>query len=282
MWALTDGSRLFRSSDHGDTWEERSAWRDACCPFRQVAFISDREGWLATPSVPGTQCQFQSVGIAHTTDAGTNWDQFFVPAPPSSTDPSGLANGQCKSGLVFTDPQRGFLSASDPNFAPVIYRITDGGHTWSPSRPLPDPPGFTTRGAGFVLHAGRVHAFGTTLLIAASGTSDGKLTTYVFRSVDGAASWSYLATFPEAGGAVAFASASRWLQITRSSPGPATETTNGGATWHPFDSDHSQAAGVPPEIVFADPLVGYATLRGGIQRTVDGGAHWTSLRTPGT
>jgi photosystem II stability/assembly factor-like uncharacterized protein len=56
----------------------------------------------------------------------------------------------------------------------------------------------------------------------------------------------------------------------------------GGATWHAFTFDYSQAAPIAPEIVFGDPLVGYATVRGAIQRTVDGGAHWTQLKTPGT
>ena len=37
-----------------------------------------------------------------------------------------------------------------------------------------------------------------------------------------------------------------------------------------------------PEVVFADSLVGYATVRGGISRTVDGGLHWTDVHTPGT
>jgi photosystem II stability/assembly factor-like uncharacterized protein len=34
--------------------------------------------------------------------------------------------------------------------------------------------------------------------------------------------------------------------------------------------------------VFGDANVGYATVRGSIQRTTDGGAHWTAIKTPGT
>lgn len=279
VWVLVAGSRLFRSTDRGDTWEERSAWLGPCCPSREVAFIDESEGWLATPGVPGTQCTFQPVGIAHTIDAGTTWDQFFVPAPPAAADPSGLANRQCKGGLLFTDPHHGLLSAWDPNSPPRIFRTTDGGRIWSPSRSLPDPPGFTTRGAGIALRASRVRAFGTTLLVGASGQIDGRLVSYVFRSVDGGTSWSYVATLPETGGAFAFVSESRWLQIA---PRSSKETTDGGATWHAFTSDYSQAAGVAPTIVFGDALVGYATVRGAIQRTVDGGAHWTPLSTPGT
>ena len=34
--------------------------------------------------------------------------------------------------------------------------------------------------------------------------------------------------------------------------------------------------------VFGDASVGYATVRGAIQRTTDGGAHWITIKTPGT
>jgi photosystem II stability/assembly factor-like uncharacterized protein len=130
------------------------------------------------------------------------------------------------------------------------------------------------------LRAGRVHAFGATLLVAAQGSADGRLLTYVYRSTDGGASWTYAVTAPEPGGAFAFVTATRWLQIV--APSAMKETTDGGTTWHSFATDYTQAAPIAPEIVFADALVGYATVRGGIQRTIDGGAHWTGLKTPGT
>jgi photosystem II stability/assembly factor-like uncharacterized protein len=279
VWALVAGSRLFRSADKGDTWQERSVAADFL-GNNEIAFVSDNEGWVATPSSPATQCQFQSVGMAHTVDGGAKWDVLFVAAPPAAADPSGLANGQCKERLVFTDGQHGLLSAWDPNSPPRIFRTLDGGRAWSPSRPLPDPPGFTTRAAGFTLRAGRVRAFGTTLLVDASGSIDGRLVRYAFRSVDGGATWNYLATLPEGESAFTFVSASRWLQIAP--PSSSKESTDGGATWHAFTTDYSQAAPIAPEIVFGDPLVGYATVRGAIQRTVDGGAHWTPLKTPGT
>ena len=79
VWALVAGTRLFRSSDRGDTWDERPVPTD---PLGQneVAFISQIEGWLARPAQPGTQCTFQSVGIAHTTDAGATWVQLVAAA----------------------------------------------------------------------------------------------------------------------------------------------------------------------------------------------------------
>lgn len=277
VWALVAGTRLFRSTDRGDTWQERSAALDMRSFTREIGFISDTEGWLALPGQPGTQCTFQPIGLAHTVDAAAKWD-VLVDAAASST--AGLADRQCKERLVFADAQRGFLSAYDPNSAPIIYRTGDGGRTWIASRPLPDPPGFTTVGAGIALRAGRVRAFGTTALVDASGQMNGRLVSYVFRSLDGGASWSYLVTLPNGEGAFAFVSATRWLQIA--APSASTETTDGGATWHAFTTDYSQAAPIAPEIVFADSPVGYATVRGAIQRTADGGAHWSLIKTPGT
>jgi photosystem II stability/assembly factor-like uncharacterized protein len=278
VWALVAGTRLFRSTDRGETWEEHRATRDFIGGNAEIAFLDDNAGWLMLPGSPGTQCQFQSVSLAHTTDAGIRWEALIVAVARGQTDV--LANGQCKSGLVFVDGRRGFIGAWDPNGAPVIYRTADGGRTWSASRPLPDPPGFTTVGAGVALRAGRVRAFGTMLLVDASGQLNGRLVSYVFRSDDGGASWTYLATVPDRDGALALVTATRWLQI--SIPDSSKETTDGGVTWHVFDTDYSQAAPIAPIIVFGDPLVGYATVRGGIQRTVDGGAHWTHIKTPGT
>lgn len=276
MWALVAGTRLFRSTDRGATWEEHRATRDFIGGNAEIAFLDDNAGWLFLPSSPGTQCQFQSVSLAHTTDAGIGWEALIVAAARVQTDV--LANAQCKERLAFIDAQRGFLSAYDPNSPPVIYRTTDGGRTWTASRPLPDPPGFTTVPSGTVLRADRVRAFGTTLLVSARAS--GIRSHHVFRSLDGGAAWTHLATLPQGEGAFAFVSATRWLWIAL--PSSSKETTDGGATWHAFTTDYSQAAPIAPEIVFGDPLVGYATVRGAIQRTVDGGAHWTGIKTPGT
>jgi photosystem II stability/assembly factor-like uncharacterized protein len=280
VWALVAGSRLFRSTDRGETWQDRSGSLDPLAFSREIAFISDGEGWQKTTGSSGAACSVQWTGIGHTVDGAATWSQVVPAAPPAGADPSGLFGGPCKNGLTFADSQNGFLGARDPNSAPVIYRTADGGRTWGASRALPDPPGFTTRGGGAVLQPGRVRVVGTTLLVAASGETGGRLATYAFRSVDGGSTWVYVATIPEGEGAFTFVSATRWLLIA--TPSSSKETTDGGATWHAFTTDYSQAAPIAPEIVFGDPLVGYATVRGAIQRTVDGGAHWTTIKTPGT
>jgi photosystem II stability/assembly factor-like uncharacterized protein len=280
VWALVAGSRLFRSTDRGDTWQERSVALDPVAFGREISFISEREGWSATTGSPGTACSSQWTGIAHTVDGGATWEQLVPQAAPTSGNPSGLFGGPCKNGLTFADAQHGYLSSSDPNGAPVIYRSADGGRTWSASRPLPDPPGFTTRGGGDVLHPGRVRAFDGVLLVTAVGAVGGQSVGYVFRSLDGGGSWTYASRVPDAGGTVAFVTAARWIEI--GPPSSSKQTADGGATWQSYTTDYSQAAPIAPDIVFGDANVGYATVRGAIQRTIDGGAHWTALRTPGT
>jgi photosystem II stability/assembly factor-like uncharacterized protein len=167
---------------------------------------------------------------------------------------------------------------SDPNHVPVIYRTADGGGTWTASRTLADPPGATTGPGGFELQPERVRAFGSTLLVPVLGPT----ARYVYRSTDGGATWTYAATAPNPQSPLAFLTDTRWLLLAI--PGPSQMSTDAGKTWQPFQTDYQQAAPIIPELVFGDASVGYATIpsRGSIQRTVDGGAHWTAIKTPGT
>lgn len=234
--------------------------------------MSAREGWLLGAGPAAMECGSQSIWLWHTVDAGASWARGV---------PSGIADGSCAVGLTFAAPMRGYLVTERADSAPVIYRTDDGGTSWIPSRPWPDPPGFATRGGDLTLHPGKVRSLGSTLLVEAGGIGlSGGPQRYVFRSTDGGATWSHAATLANPGGTVAFVTASRWLHLFE--PTRLTETTDGGSSWHPYDSNYAQAAPIAPTILFGDPLIGYATVRGGIQRTTDGGKTWTALRTPGT
>lgn len=269
VWMLVGGTHLFRSADRGDTWTARPLPSGNVSP--DIAFVSDPEGWAAQRGSPATQCQSQSVTVWHTTDGASSWQKL---------DASGIADAQCKTALVFVDSQRGFLSAFDENSASVIIRTSDGGKTWAASARLPDPPGFTTAPAGFTLRPGPVADFGSALFTYAVALANGQEKTYVFRSGDAGASWTFASTAPVDREAVIFLTPTRWLQI--STPQASRETTDAGASWHAFTTDYQQAAPVSPQIVFGDANTGYATVRGSLQRTTDGGAHWTTIKTPGT
>lgn len=270
VWALVLSQYLYRSTDDGRTWQQRPL-----PPFAgqnvEISFISDSEGWLKADGSPETQCNAQSVAIWHTSDAGATWNQLAD---------RGVADAQCKKGFAFTDPSHGFLGASDENHKPVIYFTSDGGASWNASAPLTDPPGFTSRQAGGELAAGRVRRFGSVLVVPVSGYQSGSPVLYVFESNDSGASWAYQAKASNGGGSIGFVSATHWLQLI--TPGQSAETTDSGNSWHLSTSDYSQAAPIAPEVDFADGQVGYATVRGGIQITVDGGQHWTEIKTPGT
>jgi len=266
VWALVAGTRLFRSSDRGDTWAERTI-PSGVAPNLEVSFTDDKDGLLLNLGSTATQCQTQTAEIWHTADGASTWQK--VPA-------TGIGDAMCKRAMDRADALHSFLTTYGPNSGSLVYRSADGGATWTASA-LPNPPNLASQGSTFVIITGRPRAFGSVVLVDGGG---GQQTKDVFRSTDGGVTFSYASTVPTFEGAVAYVSATRWLQIAP--PNSSKETTDGGASWHAFTTDYSQAAPVAPDIVFGDALVGYATVRGAIQRTTDGGAHWTTIKTPGT
>lgn len=268
VWALVGGTRLFRSIDRGDTWIDRTI--PAGLANVEVAFADDTNGLLLNPGSPATSCQAQTASIWKTADGAASWQQVST---------TGIADAMCKRGIASADTTHAFFTAYGPSSGPLIYRTADSGGTWTASKPLPDPPGFTfTTPRGVVILPGRPRALGSVVLVEANGY--GEQTRFIFRSADGGATWTYASTVPTFDGSVAYVTGTRWLQIAP--PSSSKESTDGGVSWHPYTTDYSQAAPIAPDIVFGDATVGYATVRGAIQRTTDGGAHWTQIKTPGT
>jgi photosystem II stability/assembly factor-like uncharacterized protein len=268
VWMAVSSDHLFRSLDRGATWVERSLPSPRTAG--SIAFVNDRDGWLLDPAPPATQCQTQAATLWRTRDGAVTWQKV---------DAAGLAPAQCKSAVAFVDADHGYIPTYDETGAPKIYRTSDGGQTWTASSAVPDPPGFVTGPGGKTLRPDTIADFGSVLYADFLGFND-SAHFYVYRSMDRGATWSFLSTAPVQGVGVAFVTPTRWIQII--APSASQETTNAGASWHAFASDYQQAAPVAPQIAFGDASTGYATVRGGLSRTTDGGAHWTALRTPGT
>jgi photosystem II stability/assembly factor-like uncharacterized protein len=268
VWTFVGGSRLFRSIDRGTSWDERGI--PAGAQFGEIAFANDHDGLIVRGGTSSTNCQTQQISLWSTHDGALTWAQIAA---------QGISDSRCKGGPSMIDPTHAVLGSWDDIAAPAVYLSIDGGQTWKMSRSLPDPPGFSSNGAGVVLHLGAVRGFGSTLLVDVNGQKTNGGSQFAYRSADQGATWTYTSTAPLQM-PIGFATATRWLQIALSSD--AHETTDGGATWHRYTTDYQQAAPVAPLMVFGDANVGYATVRGGLQRTIDGGAHWTPLRTPGT
>jgi photosystem II stability/assembly factor-like uncharacterized protein len=230
----------------------------------EISFADDTRGLLLNTG-NSTDCGTQTVELGRTVDGAATWQRVTA---------RGIADAMCKRGLTSVDATHAFFTASKPGTNPLVYRTADGGANWTASAPLPTPPNMA--GSSITI-TGRPRGFGSVVLVDGGG---GQQTKDVFRSTDGGATFTYASTVPTFEGSVAYVTATRWLQIAP--PSSSMETTDGGATWHPYTTDYSQAAPIAPDIVFGDAQAGYATVRGSIQRTVDGGAHWIAIKTPGT
>jgi photosystem II stability/assembly factor-like uncharacterized protein len=276
LWVVTDDARLFRSADQGDNWEERTMLAHPPIGRGSVSFANDEEGWFLNGFVPGTQCQQQAFELWHTTDGAATWALVTRVSPGPGA--IGISFGQCKGALSFADPLRGVLPAMDTTTPPTIYRTSDGGQSWTGQR-IPDPPGFTTSGGGNALQPGRASWSGSTLLFDALTYVEGKPNRHVFRSNDSGKTWAQVRIVTDAMQPIVFVTPVRWLRFSRPS---ALETIDQGLTWHAYATDYQQgAAPVTPNVVFASPSMGYAAVRFSLQRSVDGGEHWTALRMPG-
>ena len=273
VWALEGsgivaGDHLFRSLDRGVAWQERAV--PALPRVAEISFVDDQNGWILTTGSPATGCMAQYFAVWRTTDAAETWQKAYE---------DNFVSGGCKAAIAFVDPQRGYMSVSGRDVAPAVLRSVDGGRTWSLSQRLPDPPGFRFEPSVSTLAPGAVADFGPVLLVSALSEVGGDRHRHVYRSTDRGATWSYVGVAPTVSDIV-FLTPTRWLQIVPGSS--SSETTDAGASWPSFATDYSQAAGVAPRIVFGDAKTGYATVRGGMQRTTDGGVHWAYLTTPGT
>src|SRR5438105_14429108 len=121
VWALVAGTRLFGSSDRGDTWVERST---APGLVSTEASFADATNGLLLNTGTATDCQTQPAEIGKTTDGAASWQRVTA---------TGIAAAMCKSGLASADASHALFTAWSRNAAPLIYRSADGGQTWKAS-----------------------------------------------------------------------------------------------------------------------------------------------------
>lgn len=260
VWALIGGSRLFVSSDRGRTWQERAMPKaPPGSEADEISFVDDTYGWMST-------CANTATLLWKTTDGARSWHTVSSPFP----------SGQCLYGLSFVDRSHGFMPVNYENGPPAVFSTPDAGETWNGVH-VENPPAFQPGQPGYAFTVLRIVRFGSVYYLAAHGSVPAGEVGWVFRSTDGV-SFTYLASTPYPADSLTFVTSNRWLQLNSS----AVETIDSGKSWHAFTTEYSQAAPVAPQVVFGDAEVGYASVRGSIQRTTDGGVHWESITTPGT
>ncbi|HOJ04735.1 MAG TPA: YCF48-related protein [Bacteroidota bacterium] len=117
-WVCGDAGLLFRSTDGGATFEDRSL--DSSFYFGALYFLDEKRAWLVGDSI--VSC-FSCKSMVHgTTDGGETWN-VLATFPPLYED------GPCVywMDVHFTDSLHGWMVGSQGGLAST----TDGGHTWS-------------------------------------------------------------------------------------------------------------------------------------------------------
>ena len=270
VWVLVGGQALFFSSDQGSNF--RRASLPGQIPIESMTFVDEHTGWILSAASPATQCQSQSIALWQTVDGGSTWRQLAI---------HGIDERQCKQSVTFVDSTHGYIAAWDDNHAPAVYATADGGMTWRGTS-IPDGPLFVTANGGFTLHVDWIKRFGSILYLQASGAQNDPTWSdraFIYTSVDDGATWNWKQKlFPLSH--TVMLTEQRWIQYQPD----IEETVNGGQQFHPYATDmvllSPSVDGT--EVVFADATIGYATGRGQIERSLDGGAHWTMIATPGT
>ena len=255
VWALVNYQLLFRSTDQGGSWHQvQSPPGVDANRYSGISFVDDRVGYVL---VPTDGCATSASHLFRTLDAGANWN--IVALPPV----------QCVGYMTFVDASHGFASGVGQEYRAVISRTSDGGRTWLQST-IPDPPGWVSSSRAS-LGIVPIKAFGNIVLAAGAFNA----TIYYFRSSDSGATWTYLPTAHDAQpGYPNFLTPTHWLEFNS-----AEETTDGGQSWHSFDTDFASVVGLGAPAIFPTPDVGYCANYGRVHLTPDGGVHWTVIKT---
>jgi photosystem II stability/assembly factor-like uncharacterized protein len=260
-WALVDGQQLYRSTDQGNTWVRRTTPR---APVGNrpplISFLDARNGWELVPTSDVGQCVQEAADLWQTTDGAATWHLVSQTHPDPSPD-GYVPVDQCKDAMYFKDSTHGALVIGDPTTdLPAMFRTDDGGGTWH--------------------FEGLIHGFRRAVSITAVGGTElmemdaaTRPRVYIFVN-DIFVNGSVVNAPDQAVSNVAFLTPTHWLIVQ-----PGLETTDAGGSWHPFNTDYTDAAGVPSQFVFADDQVGFGTTHGKVYRTTDGGAHWELIKT---
>jgi len=282
--------RTYTTQDGGAHWQLVDRPTDSAAIGGPSFFLSEMEGWRILVSVRGATPQ----PVQHTTDGGTHWTTV-------GTLPSGAWLGN----LSFTDPQTGWLAASQSKsyawdasgkpipFTPpaaLLYVTRDGGQTWAPvDLPLPAEAAANDVRLESPLFFGKdgllefeVNGPPPTFQPDPSKppTTQGWTHSYMLQSHDGGRHWGELEQTPgglQQGGALFF-DARHWLL----SKGPdITETLDAGKTW---TTRQVLASGL--EFSFApwnyiDAKTIWSQVGADkLVRSTDGGTTWTAVTPP--
>ena len=210
-----------------------------------VTFVSPTEGWAWCKGL-----------LLHTADDGASWQLRLTTRGDSTL-----------TEVRFADPSSGWAVATMPRSDVVLfYRTSNGGQSWTELSP---PPDYGTPFAALVPQGGER----AILMRSIPGIDIVPVATFVWRTVDGGASWS--GPFTVAGAVLTdatFTSAEQGCAVGRELW--VWRTTDGGASWAKV---HTAPAGsFSPRITHVGSNM-WVFNDGGVLHSSDGGASWRSL-----
>lgn len=283
-WALDNSavSRLLRTSDGGDTWQDMTpplSTNDLTAPT--AFFIDEQTGWVVYGLPLGMPAAESAVVVWHTADGGQSW---------SASQPLNVAEAELFSPLFiqFATPQMGWLMAevgAGMNHQYImLFQTTDGGTNWvrvlDPFQP--GPHSCPKTGMSFVEE-------GTGWITAnCAGLMDGVFLNW---TEDGGVSWTERPLSPPAEDANFFALPNGCYadqpQLVSAQNGRLTihcqnfdtnaeshflyQTTDGGQTWQIYPYPGGQLIFINDQIALA--------LGKTIHKTVNGGQNWEQIST---
>jgi photosystem II stability/assembly factor-like uncharacterized protein len=264
LFAYTKQAHFWRTQDSGKSWIPIHLLLDGSYVMNWD-FISTKEGWVIYMTDPLQSPSPSSAGgvsnhyIAHTTDAGDNWDVTKI-AQGEFFGAGGLRFLNSKSALM--------VGGNEPR----VVRSRDGGVTWQRAAlALPeDAPPETLRlqAPGFFnSHDG--------VMLADAGNR-----AYIYTTRDGGDTWSLPSQVPGVGdrlqqARISFANPDCWWAVTA---GLVRITSDGGRTWR---TAAGQLPGEVMELEAVDYSRAWISTTGGLMyRTTDSGATWLLVSTP--
>jgi photosystem II stability/assembly factor-like uncharacterized protein len=139
----TDHALIYRTQDGGRTWEESVlVLEEDIQGIVALDTLGEQLGWLLVTRGLGAGNEW--VDLYHTQDGGTSWS--YLAWSSTEADPYGsIPSGGIKSGISFSDPQRGWITGSAPIEGVYLFRSLDGGQTWQ-ADDLPLPEGVAVSG----------------------------------------------------------------------------------------------------------------------------------------
>lgn len=262
-------THLYLTTSAGRRWSVR---RFSSAPGGYITALNGREAFVLVLRGPASGPE--AANIYRTVDAGRTWR---LVARTGARGRRSFPYQGGKTGLYFANPSDGVLTGFDPSGHPWVYATRDGGQQWQPAH-LVIPPDL----AGKPVTFGPVAFFGRRghgVLIA----SEFGRHTVIYQTVDAGLDWSLAGAMPGLDGAgeqtVDIVSpGSLWavanVSATERPDTVLVRSTTGGRTWQRVPGT------LPPLVLALDFLsgpIGYATTAGGgVWKTTDGGATWSS------